>query len=193
MVAERGGAERGAAERGAAGGWSRAQRRLHWAGAWLVGAGFVLGFVMVAVPLRDLLSKFLLFQLHKTIGLIVLALVLGRLWLRARRGRPATEGLSAREASVAAVGQVVLYALLLAVPVLGYLAACTAPSGIPTLFLFVIPVPSVLAPDPGLYAVLRVVHRAAAIALVVLAVGHALAALAHHWRGRPVLRRMWRG
>lgn len=172
--------------------FSRAQRRLHWWTAALVAGGFALGFVMVAVPLRDLLTKFLLFQLHKTLGLIVLGAVLWRLGLRLRLGRPAAE-LPAWEARMAGFGQAVLYALLLAVPVLGYLAACTAPAGIPTLFLWVIPVPALLGPDPALYPLLRAIHRAAAIALVALAAGHALAALRHHLRGRRVLTRMWRG
>ena len=174
--------------------FSSAQRRLHWWSAALVAAGFALGFVMVAVPLRDLLSKFLLFQAHKTVGLTVLGLAVWRLGLRARRGRPAPDpGLAAWERQAAALGQGVLDALLLAVPVLGYLTACAAPSGIPTLFLFVIPIPAAIGPSPALYAVLRVVHRLAAFALVGLAVGHGLAALRHHRRGLAVLGRMWRG
>ncbi|MGC8475490.1 MAG: cytochrome b [Acetobacteraceae bacterium] len=175
-------------------GFSRAQRRLHWWTAALVAIGFVLGLVMRAVPLRDLLSKFLLFQLHKTVGLTVLALVIWRLALRGRLGRPPpAAGLAGWEARAAAVGQLVLYALLVAVPVLGYLTACTAPAGVPTLFLLVIPIPGVIGPDPRLYAVLRVVHGAAAFTLVGLALGHALAALRHHRAGRAVLTRMWRG
>jgi cytochrome b561 len=70
-------------------GWSTAQRRLHWWTAALVGLGFVLGWVMVAVPLRALLAKFLLYQVHKTLGLLVLGLTAARLPVRLRRGRPA--------------------------------------------------------------------------------------------------------
>ncbi len=78
-------------------------------------------------------------------------------------------------------------------PALGYLTACTAPGGVPTLFLGVIPIPALVGPDPGWYAVLRVAHRVAAVGLVALATGHALAAWRHHRRGLPVLARMWRG
>ncbi len=97
------------------------------------------------------------------------------------------------ERRAAALGQAALYTMLLVVPVLGYLTACAAPGGIPTLFLAVIPIPSVVGPDPAWYAVLRPVHRWTAVALVVLAAGHALAAWRHHRRGRAVLLRMWRG
>ena len=40
-------------------GWSRAQRRLHWAVAGLVVAGFAIGIIMVALPLTQLLAKIL--------------------------------------------------------------------------------------------------------------------------------------
>ena len=174
--------------------WTRAQRRLHWWTAVLVATGFALGWIMVAVPLRDLLTKFLLFQLHKTLGLIVLGFALWRLALRTRHRRPAMDpGLAPWERRAARSGHAALYALLLVVPLLGYLAASTAPGGVPTLFLGVIPIPGLLAPNPAWYAVLRPVHRAAAIALVALATGHALAALRHHRRGLAVLTRMWRG
>jgi len=174
-------------------GWSRLQRRLHWWTAGLILAGFALAWVMVAVPLAALLEKFLLYQAHKTIGLTVLALVLWRLALRARRGRPAWEaGLSRRQARAAAVGQAALYALAVVVPVLGYFVAATAPAQVPTLFLLVIPVPHLVGPDPAAFAALRAAHRAAAILLVALACGHAAMALWHHRAGRATLRRMWR-
>ncbi len=175
-------------------GFPRIQRRLHWWTAALVAGGFTLGLVMRAVPLRDLLSKFLLFQAHKTVGLIVLGLVILRLAVRVHLGRPTPAvGLRRWEVTAASLGQGLLYALLLAVPVLGYMTACTAPARVPTLFLFVIPIPSVIAPNPRLYALLRVLHRDAAFALLGLAVGHALAAFRHHFAGREVLLRMWRG
>lgn len=175
-------------------GWSRAQRRLHWITAGLVGAGFALGWVMVAVPLRALLAKFLLYQLHKTLGLLVLLLTLPRLAVRLRRGRPTWEAtLRPSQRRAAAVAHAALYALLLAVPVLGYLTAATAPAQVPTFFLGVIPVPHLLGVVPAAFAVLRPMHRALAILLVGLACLHALAALRHHVRGRRTLIAMWRG
>lgn len=178
----------------AARGWSRTQRRLHWGTAGMVGVGFLLAWVMVAVPLSDLLLKFLLYQLHKTIGLLVLALTVARLPIRLWRGRPAwDEALPGWQRLGASGAHLALYGLLLVVPALGYVTAATAPAQVPTLFLGVIPVPHIVGPDPAAFAVLRPLHRALAILLVVLAAGHALAALAHHWQGRRVLVAMWRG
>jgi cytochrome b561 len=172
--------------------WSRAQRRLHWWSAALVFLGALVAVAMVRVPLVWLLEKFLLYQLHKTIGVTVAALALARLFLRARRGRPAwPAGLPA--AGLARAGQAGLYLLLLAVPTLGYLSADAAPANIPTLFLAVIPLPRLLAPDSGLYALLRPAHIAAALLLLALAAGHAAMAIHHHRRGLPLLRAMWKG
>ena len=86
-----------------------------------------------------------------------------------------------------------LYAFLLVTPLLGYLTAATAPIGIPTLFLGVIPIPHIVGPDPVWFSVVRQVHRSMAILLVVLAGGHAAASIHNHLRGRGTLIRMWRG
>ncbi len=174
--------------------WSRAQRRLHWWVAALILLGFAIAWPMVALPLTELLLKFLLYQAHKTIGLLVLALMLWRLLLRARRGRPPPlPGLPGWQLRAAAAGHAALYGLALAVPVLGYFVAATAPAQVPTLFLLVVNVLHIVGPDPAAFAALRLVHRAAAILLVVLAAGHAAMALRHHLHGRGELRAMWRG
>lgn len=147
---------------------------------------------MVAVPLRELLLKFLLYQLHKTIGLTVFGLALYRLGIRARVGRPDWDPhLSLWQRRAAWSMHALLYALLLAVPVLGYLTAALAPARVPTLFLGLLPIPHLLAPDAQWFAILRPVHRWAAVLLVIAATAHAGAALEHHRRGRSVLRRMW--
>jgi cytochrome b561 len=172
-------------------GWSAAQRRLHWAVAALVLAAFAVGLAMVALPLTQLLAKIIAYQVHKTIGLLVPPLVLWRLWLRARRGRPAGDaGLPAWQHRAAAAGHAALYGLLIVVPVLGYLSASTAPGQVETVMFLLIPVPHVLEPDEATYETLRATHRLLAWTLVVLAAGHAAVAMMHHRRGHRVLARM---
>lgn len=172
-------------------GWSAAQRRLHWAAALLVAAAFAIGLVMVALPLARLLEKIIAYQAHKTLGLLVPPLVMWRLWLRARRGRPAPDpAIPAWQHRAAAAVHGALYALLLAVPLLGYLAASTAPGQIETTLFLLVPVPHALPPDEALHALIRPLHQGAAWALVLLAAGHAAAALHHHRRGRGTLARM---
>ncbi len=172
-------------------GWSGAQRRLHWVVAGLVVAAFAIGLVMVALPLTRLLEKIIAYQVHKTLGLLVPPLVLWRLWLRARRGRPAEDPtIPPWQHRLAAAGHIVLYLLLIAVPVLGYLSASTAPGEIETTLFLLIPVPHLLPADEALYNMIRPVHEVAAWSLVLLAAGHAAAAVHHHLKGRRVLRAM---
>jgi cytochrome b561 len=174
-------------------GWSRAQRRLHWWSAAFVLLAFAIAWAMVAVPLEELFAKFVLYQLHKTLGLAAFGLLVARLVVRARHGRPAWDALPAWQRRAAAATHAAMLALLAVVPVLGYFTAATAPARVPTLFLGVIPVPHVVGPNDAWFAVLRPLHRALAIALVGLAALHATAAIRHHLAGRPTLRRMWRG
>lgn len=174
--------------------WTRPQRRLHWWTAGLVMAGFALAWLMVALPLTTLLLKFVLYQLHKTIGLTVFGLTSIRLAVLRRRGRPPMDDpIPEWQRRFARLVHRMLYGLLLVVPLLGYLTAATSVTEVPTLFLGLIPIPHIVGPDAAWSAVLTPMHRALAISLVLLAGGHAMAALRHHQRGSAVMRRMWRG
>lgn len=170
--------------------WSPWQRRLHWWTAGLVALALLLALAMVNLPKSQLLLTFLAYQLHKSLGLLVLAFAILRLALRARRAAAPLEGLPPGGRRLARVGQGLLYALLLAVPLLGWLVAQTAPGPVPTTLFLVIPVPHLLGPDPALHAWLRPAHLVAAWLLVALAAGHAALALRHHRAGLPVLARM---
>ncbi|MFN6251123.1 MAG: cytochrome b [Alphaproteobacteria bacterium] len=168
------------------------QRRLHWAMAALVFLNFLLALVMVALPLSALLAKILTYQLHKSIGLLLIPLWAWRLWLLARRGRPASVTLPGWQQGAARLGQGLLYALLIAVPLLGFLSAAAAPIAVETVFFLILPIPHPFPPDQALYDLLRPLHQGAALGLVGLALGHGALAIHHHRRGLPILRRMWR-
>ena len=173
--------------------WSLAQRLLHWGIAGLVLTAAPLAVAMVAVPFTQLLLKFVLYQAHKSIGLVVLALALCQLALHWRRGRPPPDGdLPPWQRRAAGAVHAVLFALLLAVPALGYLSAAAAPVRIPTIVFGLVPVPHVIGPDPAAFAVLRRVHLALALLLLTLVAGHAAMALRHHIHGRDTLRQMLR-
>lgn len=174
-------------------GWSRAQRRLHGISAGLVFLTFGLGWLMVGRPADSLLLTFVVYQIHKTFGLLVLVLLVWRLAERMRVGRPAWDAMPAWQSRGAAAMHLVLLVLLCVVPVLGYLTAATAPGGVPTVFLGMVPVPNLVGRDPAWFAVLRPTHRALAIVLVALAVAHAAMAIHHHRMGKRTLVRMWLG
>jgi cytochrome b561 len=174
--------------------WSRAQRVLHWTLAALVLLAVPLGLYMVALPFRQLLLKFVLYQLHKTLGITAFLLVLTQMALHWERGRPARDAdLPGWQRRAASAVHAALFGLLVATPFLGYLTAATAPARIPTLFLGMVPVPHIVGTSPAWFAVLRQVHLGLALLLVLLACGHALMAAQHHRAGKRTLIRMWRG
>lgn len=141
---------------------ARIRRHFHWWTAALVIIGFAIAWLMTAAPVSTLLIKFLLYQLHKSLGLCVSGLAALRLALAWRAGdRP--RGVPA-----------VLYVLLLLVPLLGYLTAAASPTAVPTLFFLVLNVPHAIAPDQAVFDVLRPVHKWLAIGLVGLAAWHAV-------------------
>lgn len=149
---------------------------------------------MVGLPFRELLQKFLFYQLHKTIGLTVFLLACTQIVLHRRRGRPGWDAdLPDWQRRTAAAAHIALFTLLIVTPIFGYLTAATAPARVPTLFLGVIPIPHIVGTSRFWFAILSRVHLALAIFLVVLASGHALMALNHHRQGRRILAGMWRG
>ena len=188
--------------------YSRPARRFHW---WIVfflllqlPIGFYMtyrGYEMAGVNEQGEVVKGVwdgvtntLYSSHKTIGLLVFALTLWRLASRVIIGRPARVGdLSPAGRRLAALGHAAIYLLLLVVPLLGYLLACTSPLPVPTLLFGFLPVPHAIGADRAAFALLRPLHMAAAILLVVLAAGHTAMAIRHHRAGSAVLRRMWRG
>ncbi len=60
---------------------ARLRRHLHWWTAALVIIGFAIAWLMTAWPVSVLLVKFLLYQLHKSLGLCVFGLAVLRLVL----------------------------------------------------------------------------------------------------------------
>jgi cytochrome b561 len=141
---------------------ARVRRHLHWWTAALVVAGFAIAWVMTALPLTALLVKFLLYQVHKSLGLCVAGLAALRLMLAWRTGdRPRGT-------------QAWLYGLLLTVPLLGYLTASASPNPVPTLFLLLWRVPHAMGPDQAAFDVIRPLHKWVAIGLIAVAAWHAV-------------------
>jgi cytochrome b561 len=158
-------------------------------GASLVAATLAIGWWMLRIPDDVLLLKYLAFQVHKLLGLLILTMTIPRLWLRLRRGRPSWAGYPIWQRRAAATMHGLLYLLLAAVPALGYVAAVTAPLTVPILSL--VPIPALPGSDPARFALFATLHARGVVMLAVLAGGHATAALIDHRRGRATLRAMW--
>lgn len=171
---------------------------LHWMIAALLAALLGLGWWMTRLPPSSEL-QFVLYQLHKSLGITVLLLSLLRL---ARRilvpPPPLPRGMPRWARMAARCVQGALLALTLAIPLTGWALVSASRLAIPTVLFGILPwpdLPGIAALDPatrrGLEPVLAQAHAALAWAMAALALLHAGAAIFHHaMRGDRVLRRM---
>ncbi|HKM63706.1 MAG TPA: cytochrome b [Acidisphaera sp.] len=93
----------------------------HWITAVLMFATLPIAWAMVSMP-RDDPARPVWFMIHKSIGITIFAVVLLRILWRALVRPPALAGrLPAWEAWTARVNHVLLYAILIVMPVSGYI------------------------------------------------------------------------
>jgi cytochrome b561 len=164
---------------------------LHWSAAACVLFAWVLGVFGNDFPKSweaDLLF------VHMSFGLVVLALLLGRLgWRMVSPSPPPLATPLDPWGSVAALAlHVLIYALLLMVPLAGIVLRFTRGQSLPLFGLYELASPWVR--DRTLSASVKNVHELLAHALLIFASLHALAALGHHYVLKDeTLRRMLPG
>ena len=161
---------------------------LHWLVALGLVGTFALGFYMEGLPLSP--NKLKLYSWHKWAGISLLGLVVVRLaWRLTHRvpELPATMGPAAR--FLAHAGHWLLYVLMLAIPVSGWLMSSA--QGVPVVWFGVLPLPDLVSRDAALGALLRDIHVTLNYTLLVVVIGHVAAALQHHFiKKDTVLARM---
>lgn len=163
---------------------------LHWLIALLIIGQIVMGLVMVR--LADQRLAFDLIQWHKSLGLLTLALVALRIvWRLLNRPPPLPAGMPRRERIAALVSHAMLYALMAALPVTGWLLVSTSMLAIPTyaFYLFVVPNLPVARSEPS-ELFWTSAHHLLAYAMIALLVLHVGAALRHHFLLRDDV--LWR-
>ena len=164
---------------------------LHWAIAVLFVGQLVFGILMVRI--QDQRLAFDLIQWHKSLGFLTLGLVLLRLSWRLANIVPALPPtLSKPEKMTAVVAHRLLYALMLLLPLTGWVMVSVSVLEIPTFafYLFIIPhLPLAISETAEFFWIDA--HAWLAYAAGVLVTAHAAAALRHHFLLRDdVLRRM---
>ena len=180
--------------RGTAGSYGSVAIGLHWAIAALFFGQVALGFTMERV--KSMALQFELIQWHKSFGFLILALAALRLSWRVATGPvQAAPGLSPVERWAANFVQGALLALTMAAPLAGWALASTSTLGIPSFAFDLVVVPHLpLRPSDQAEALWRWLHGLLAYAALTLALGHAVAALRHHFLlGDGVLARMLPG
>jgi cytochrome b561 len=149
---------------------------LHWFLAATVIAQFGLGWLMQEIAKSPPGPRAAAFNLHKSIGLAILALMLARIAWRAAHGPPPFPAMPAWQARAAWANHALLYGLLVVLPVVGYLGS--AFSGYPVRF-FGVALPAWAPRDDGLKSLMSAVHLGAAWILAAAVALH-LAAVAKH-------------
>jgi cytochrome b561 len=154
---------------------------LHWGMAVLLGVLVGTGLYMVAMPDVGFdMRKITLILVHKAIGIGALVAVLLRLAWRGANMLPAlVPGLPMWQQVAARFVHLALYALMVVVPVSGWLMSSAGGYPIP-LFIGDLAAPDLIGFNDHLFYLLIAVHRWLAYALIGFAAVHAAAALHHH-------------
>ena len=162
---------------------------LHWLVALAVVGLFALGLWMVELTYYDPWYRTAP-NIHKSIGILLFLVVALRLLWRMINPAPAPIG-RPWERRVAHLVHGVLYVLMFAAMVAGYLISTADGRAIEVFGLF--PVPAVVSDLPNQEDIAGVVHLWLAWSLILLASFHALAALKHHFfnRDATLVRMLW--
>jgi cytochrome b561 len=173
--------------------WGAIAKTFHWVVAALVIFSTGYGWWMSHVAERA--GRPALYQFHSSIGYDLLFLLLLRLaWRLIDRAPALPEDLRRWERVAAHLSHVLLYLLMLAVSVGGWLLLGTFSRTIEGTLFGLVPIPPPVL-DRSLHRILEESHEFLSYALLALIAVHVAAALRHHFiKKNDVLRRMgWGG
>src|SRR5215216_7031422 len=167
--------------------YSSAQKWLHWTMAVLIIMMVTVGLTMT--NMADGPVKNVLYELHKSTGIAVLALALVRVVVRRSRGAPPLEPMPGWQRQAAHASHYTLYTLIVLVPLAGWTATsyCCKPVNLFWTVPVSLPIPDASAMEAA--KPLFLIHFTLAFALAGVAAIHIAAALHHHFvrRDRTLL------
>ena len=174
--------------RNSSAGYGAVAKFLHWSIVILIIAQYVI--IEAADELPDGPDKLAGIANHKSVGMLILGLALVRIaWKLLNGGQPGPAPMPRAQRIAAAAGHGLLYVLILAQPLTGWIMSSAG--GHPTGFFGLFEFPMLMGENHDLHEALEEVHETLFNAVAVVAVLHALAALFHHvWMKDDTLRRM---
>lgn len=163
-------------------------KTLHWLMAILLFGLLALGFYMHDLPVSP--QKLQLYAWHKWAGVTAFLLVLLRLAWRVTHAPPALPAsMSKRLQAAAHAGHFVLYGLMFAIPLSGWLMSSA--KGFQTVWFGLLPIPDLLEKNKELGNLLQTIHMGLNLLFVAVIAGHIGAALKHHFIDQDdILKRM---
>lgn len=156
--------------------YTRTAIALHWWMALLLTGIFAVGVYMHDLPLSP--WKLEIYAWHKWAGVTAFLFVLVRVvWRMMHRPPPFPPSMSPAARTAAHIGHGLLYLLMIAIPLSGWLMSSA--KGFQVVYFGVLPIPDLLDKDKALGDVLQEVHEVLNMLLAVLVVGHAGVAIKH--------------
>ena len=157
--------------------WGSISKALHWLVVALILAMAWIGLTMGDLPNGP--DKIATYALHKSIGISILALVVLRLGWRLYAGAPhAVAGTPGWQERIASLTHWALYALLLAMPISGWVL--NSSSGFPLQWFGLVNLPAIAGRDQDVHELAETIHETLFWILITLVVLHAAAAFYHH-------------
>lgn len=168
-------------------GWGLVSIALHWLSALAIVGLFAFGWWMTDLGYYDHWYNLAPWW-HRSVGVLLLVATLLRVAWRLVLPTPVARG-PRLERIAAHLGHIGLYILMLVALVSGYLISTADGRGIDVFDWF--QAPALISDLPNQATLAGTIHWYSALALIILAAGHALAALKHHLVDRnDVLLRM---
>lgn len=152
----------------------------HWLMAALLIANFALGLTMEEMELSPQKLQFV--SWHKWAGITLLGLVTLRFLWRAFANRPVLLPMAAWQRRLAKLTHFLMYLLLFALPISGWVMSSAG--GFTVTYLGLFPLPDLVAKDKQLFEVLKDVHQILNYTLLGLVILHVLAVLKHQFIDR---------
>jgi len=158
--------------------YTRTAIGLHWLVAIALVATFGVGIYMHELPLSP--EKLQLYSWHKWAGVTAFLLVWFRLFWRIAHRPPALPAtMSTLMQRAAHAGHFLLYGLMIAIPLSGWLMSSA--KGFQTVWFGVLPIPDLLGKNKETGDLLQSVHMSLNLLFVAVIAGHIGAALKHHF------------
>ena len=159
---------------------------------WLIGLAILvsLGVGLYMVDLSLSPTKLRLYSWHKWAGVTIFSLVLIRcLWRITHPAPPLPDAMPTWQRVTAEGTHYLLYALMIAIPLTGWLMSSA--KGFQTVYFAVLPIPDLLNKNTALGETLNLVHRYLNYLMIAIIGAHIGAALKHHFIDKDdILRRM---
>lgn len=161
--------------------YSKVAIALHWAIALLILSLIAFGFLMT----QDWMpQRFVIYQWHKSFGIVVLLLSAFRLiWRLTHKAPPLPDGMKSWEVFAAKLTHVGFYVLMIGVPLLGWAMVSASRLPIENELFYLIPLPDMpgVPATEAVEARLKSLHEIGAKLILLLFVLHVGGALKHHF------------